>query len=152
MFAVESARDILSTVDTQARLWSEDGGSGQTINVDFIQFHQVLAFMPLGMFTALFRPLPGEVLNLFGVLAGLENFLLLILFFRAFRGMRRRELNNPLILWAILFVLSWAGVYGLISYQSFGTAVRFRLQILPVLLCLLLYLGRRRQIVKKPIS
>ncbi|MCL5062099.1 MAG: hypothetical protein M1443_02670 [Nitrospirae bacterium] len=148
-FNVEAAQDVLTILDTVSRSWSEDGGSGQTIQADFTQIHQALAFIPLGMFTALFRPLPGEVLNPFGLLAGLENLILLLLLLRAAIRTKLHDLKNPVVMWASLFVLTWAIVYGFISYQNLGTAVRFRLQILPVLLCLLLYLGRQRKFAKK---
>jgi len=34
-------------------------------------------------------------------------------------------------------------IYAFVSSQNFGTAVRYRVQILPLMLGLLLYLGRR---------
>src|ERR1019366_3292173 len=34
-------------------------------------------YAPLGMFSALFRPLPGDVMNAFGVLASVEDVILL---------------------------------------------------------------------------
>ena len=96
------------------------------------------------MFTALFRPLPGEVLNPFGWLAGFENAVLLALCGRAVLRTRFRELRDPIVLWAVSFVIVWAIVYGFASYQNLGTAVRFKLQVLPILLGLLFYFGRRR--------
>jgi hypothetical protein len=129
-----------------SRLWNY-GGSAQVITTDFTRIDQLIAFIPFGAFTALFRPLPGEVLNLFGLLAGLENLLLLFLLSLAVIRTRWKDFKNPLVLWATLLVLTWATVYSFISFQNLGAAVRFKLQILPILLGLLLYLGRRRQIV-----
>jgi hypothetical protein len=144
-FAIGSFQDILATLDVWSRAWSEDGGSGQVINVDFTSIPKVLAFVPLGMFTALFRPLPGEVLNLFGLLAGLENAILIALFLLSVKRVSLNQLKDPVIFWLISLVFCWAVPYGFVSYQNLGTAVRFRLQILPVFLYLLLFLSRRRQ-------
>jgi hypothetical protein len=49
------------------------------------------------------------------------------------------------VLWAVLLVVIWASLYGPISYQNLGAAVRFRLQVLPVELLILLYLARPRR-------
>ncbi len=144
-FTIGSIQDILRTLNVLSRSWSEDGGSGQVINIEFTSIHNVLVFLPLGMFTALLRPLPGEIPNLFGLLAGLENLVLLALSFLAIKRTRLKELRDPVIGWLVLLVFTWAALYGFISYQNLGTAVRFRLQILPLFLCLLLYLSRNRR-------
>jgi hypothetical protein len=142
-FALETVSDIVSTANTWSQGWAE-GGSAQLIESEFTGIRSMIAFVPKGMFTALFRPLPGEVMNPFGLLAGLENAVILALLARAVVRTRWAELRDPLVLWAILLILVWAAIYGFVSYQNLGTAVRFRLQILPVLLLLLLYLGRAR--------
>ena len=145
-FNIASIQDLLMSLNTLSRLWNY-GGSAQVINTDFTRIDQLITFIPFGAFTALFRPLPGEVLNPFGLLAGLENLLLLFLLSLAALRTRWKDFQNPLVLWATLLVLTWATVYSFISFQNLGAAVRFKLQILPILLGLLLYLGRRRQIV-----
>lgn len=143
-FSLESLQDALATADVLSRSWAGEGGSGQEISADLSSIGQAVGFVPLGIFTALFRPLPGEVLNIFGLLAGIENLFLLVLFGLAIKRMDWKKLKHPLVVWAIALVLIWATVYGFLSYQNLGTAVRFKLQILPVLLGLLLYLGRRK--------
>lgn len=146
VFEIASLQDLLLSLNTLSRLWNY-GGSAQVISTDFTQIDQLITFIPFGAFTALFRPLPGEVLNPFGLLAGLENLLLLFLLCLAALRTRWKDFKNPIVLWATLLVLTWATVYSFISFQNLGAAVRFKLQILPILLSLLLYLGRRRQIV-----
>ena len=81
-------------------------------------------------------------MNPFGMLAGLEDLVLLGLLMRALRRFRREYLQRPVIVWAILFVVIWSALYGVISSHNLGAAVRFRLQILPVFLLLLIYLGK----------
>ena len=100
----------------------------------------MIAFLPIGAFTALFRPLPLEVRNAFGLLAGLENAYMLGLFVV---GMTRRGFGwfrQPVLLWALTTLLVWGAVYGFVSYQNLGSAFRFRVQVAPILLLLGLYL------------
>jgi hypothetical protein len=47
--------------------------------------------------------------------------------------------------WAVLLIVVWAAAYGFVSYQNLGGAVRYRLQILPVLVGLLLYIVASRR-------
>ncbi|MDQ3606039.1 MAG: hypothetical protein M3418_07635, partial [Gemmatimonadota bacterium] len=110
-------------------------------DVQFTSIGGMLAFLPIGAFRALFRPLPGEVMNPFGILAGFENLFLLALGALAFWRARLRRLGEPLVQWALLLILIWAAFYGFVS-SNLGAAVRFKLQILPVLLLLLLHLSR----------
>lgn len=138
-----SIDDILEAVSAVSDALSY-GGSAQEIGTNLSSVRALLAFAPIGAFTALFRPLPGEILNPFGLLAGLENLALLLLLLLALRRTRREDLCEPVVLWALALVVTWAGVYGLISSHNLGAAVRFKLQILPVLLGLLLYLSRQR--------
>jgi hypothetical protein len=142
-FAIETIGDLLSAANYWSQGWAE-GGSAQVLSGEFTGIGSMLAFLPLGMFTALFRPLPGEVMNAFGLLAGLENAFVLGLLALALARTRWRDLRDPLVLWAVLVVLTWSSVYSFVSYQNLGTAVRFRLQILPILLLLLLHLAARR--------
>jgi hypothetical protein len=140
-FALDSVNDLLETTTKLSSSFSH-GGSAQEVGFEFTGISSMIAFMPLGAFTALFRPLPGEVHNFFGLLAGLENLLLLILLFLAVIRVRWHKLREPLIIWAILLIIIWASAYGFVSYQNLGTAVRYKLQILPILLGLLLYFSR----------
>lgn len=118
-------------------------GGSQIGDVRFTSIGDLILYVPWGVFTALFRPLPGDVISVFGILASLENVMLLILLGMAVKRTRLRELKEPIVMWAILLVLIWAIVYGFVS-QNLGTVVRYKLQILPILLGLLLYLSRRR--------
>lgn len=132
---------VIESVTGTSAGWS--GGSAQNAKVMLSGPSDVVAFLPRGIFTALFRPLPGEVRNPFGLLAGLEDVVLLVLAWRALVRLRLRVLREPAVQWATLFTFAWASVYGFLSSQNFGAGVRFKLQILPVLLGLLLYVGRR---------
>lgn len=118
--------------------------AGSTKRFEFYSINDMLIFYPYGLFTALFRPLPGEVMNVFGLLAGIENLFLISLLYLSFKRSNIRELNDPLVLWAISIILFWSLIYAFISPLNPGAAVRYRLQILPLLLGLLLLFSRKR--------
>lgn len=99
----------------------------------------VLFFIPKGLFSALFRPLPADVHNIFALFAGLEDAFMLILFVLAVKRARLWKLKNPICIWAALSVMLWAVLYGFVSFNM-GSICRYRMQILPVFLGLLLYL------------
>jgi hypothetical protein len=138
---LETVRDVYETTESISQGFAE-GGSAQIATVQFTGLRSMLTFAPIGAFTALFRPLPGEIRNMFGMLAGLENALLLGLAVAALVRTRLASLRQPLVLWALVLVALWAGVYGFVSYHNLGGAARFKLQILPVLLVLLAHLAR----------
>jgi len=149
-FDVESAAGLVKTTDyishTAAKGAVEEGGSSQAV-AKFHDLRGMAMFVPIGAFTALFRPLPGEILNPFGFLASLENLLLLTLTVRAISRSQWKDLRQPLVLWATTVVLVWSVVYGFASTQNLGTGARWKLQILPLLVGLLCYLGRRREMI-----
>lgn len=142
-FNVETSEDLFLTTNRISRSWSH-GGSGQQVRTEFTSLGSIVSFLPQGVTAALFRPLPFEILNPFGLIAGFENAALLFLLWQAIKRSRRADLRDPVILWVILTITTWAVVYGFVSYQNLGSAVRFRLQVLPLLVCVLLYLSRRR--------
>jgi hypothetical protein len=138
-FNLETTQDLVTTTQSISSSWAR-GGSAQEIAQSFTSVQSMIAFMPIGSFTALFRPLPFEVPNAFGMMAGLENAFILSLFVI---GIRRRGfgwLRQPILLWAVSAVLIWGAIYGFASYQNLGTAFRFRAQVVPILLLLGLYL------------
>ena len=138
-FSLETTQDLVTRTDQISGAWAR-GGSAQQIEGGFTSIRSMIAFMPIGAFTALFRPLPFEISNAFGMLAGLENAFLLSLFVV---GLMRRGLGcfrQPVLLWALTTLLVWSAVYGFASYQNLGSAFRFRVQVVPILLLLGLYL------------
>ncbi len=139
-FRIASAEELIATTDALSQSWMR-GGSAQAIGGGFDSLQSMITFIPIGAFTALFRPLPLEVPNIFGILAGLENAVLLLLILL---GLFRRGvgwLGQPILLWAAATLFIWAAIYGFVSYQNLGTAFRFRVQVVPILLLLGLYLS-----------
>jgi len=149
-FQIETTQELVEQTDKISQNWAQ-GGSGQKIEGGFNSISSMVMFLPAGMFTALFRPLPGEILNPFGLLAGAEDALLLGMLLRAiYKGRWRRMMSEPIIAWAIAVLIIWSAIYGFASYQNLGTAVRFRLQVMPILLLVLIYLANRRRIAFVP--
>ena len=119
-------------------------GGGSTIQANRISgFGGTIIGLPLAIFTALFRPMFWEAKNLFSFLQSLDNLFLFLLLFVAIKRTKWRELADPLLLWAVVLILLWAALYGLVVF-NLGTLARYKLQILPVFLGVLLYLSRRR--------
>lgn len=138
-FNIATADDLVLRTDDLSQNWAR-GGSGQKIEGGFQSIETMVAFMPVGVVTALFRPLPGEVLSPFGIVASAENALLIWLILGTLRRRRLARLRDPVLMWMVLTILAWASVYGFISYQNLGSAFRFKLQVMPLLLLLILAL------------
>ena len=137
-FAELSLQEIFFSVDTVGRAFADAGSSiGPPPNLDSAQ--AILLHIPYAVVAMLFRPLPGEVMNPFGLLAGLENLLVIYLLARAAAAFTWSKVD-PTICWATLYVLLWAALHGMVL-QNFGTSVRFRLQIMPLMLATLAYLA-----------
>ena len=144
-FEIETKRDAVERYDALSRGWGDVGGSGQVIESNLTDPIQLLAFAPVAGFTALFRPMPFEIPSVFGTLSGLENLLLLMLFCRALLRVRLAHFRNSAIAAGLLFIVVWILLYGPISYQNLGTAVRFKLQVLPILLALFIAIGMKKK-------
>jgi hypothetical protein len=143
MFQVSGTDQLIERADSMSKAWGR-GGSGQ-VAPSFKSVGDVLLFAPIGMFSAVFRPLPGEILNPFGLIAGFENVLLFFVFFLMWRKLRKTDSKDSLVVFCFTYIFIWAFIYGFISYQNLGTAARFKLQILPFILMLPFYLNHLRQ-------
>lgn len=142
-YKAATARELIEAV-AQRGSGFDRGGSAEDVKVAISGWGDLIRYAPQGAFSALFRPLPGEVLNPFGLMAGLEDAVLILLAIRALIRMRGRVFGQPVILAAIALLIVWSLLYGLISAHNMGAAVRYRLQVLPVMILVMLYLGQRR--------
>jgi hypothetical protein len=140
-FRISSFEDLLDSRSAAHSSFEGGGSTFQGIEVDGM-LSGVLK-IPQAVFLALYRPLPLEVPNAFGWIQGFDNLFLLCLTLRAALRTRWRELLSPPVLWSVLFVVSWAGVYGFVV-ANYGSLARYKLQVMPIFLYLLIYLGRRR--------
>ena len=116
------------------------GGSFNEWHKSFSNYSDVFEFLPLGIFTALYRPLPGEVTGIFGLLAGIQNLVLLLVTIHAIFYIRKSYLYAPLFQWMIAIIVCWLSVYSFLSFSNFGANERYKIQIIPIILGLLLYI------------
>ena len=138
---IETTNDAFEARSYAAHSFS---GGGSSFDIPaFNDIEGIIRYAPIGVFTALFRPLPFEIDGIAGLLAGFENLFLLILLIMAIKRTKVRELLQPFVLWDITIVLIWAAFYGMVA-RNFGSLARYKLQILPFLFGLLIYLGRNR--------
>lgn len=138
-FNLENTRDLVTRTDQIATSWAI-GGSAQQIEGGFKSISSMIAFIPYGSFTALFRPLPFEIMNPFGIMAGLENAFILSLFAIGLMRSGFGWISHPILFWAVATLVVWSAAYGFASYQNLGTAFRFRAQVVPILFLLGLFL------------
>ena len=141
-FNMSNVDSILQEMNTNIKNKSQ-GGSKLSSATEIRSVKDVVLFAPVGIFTALFRPLPGDILTPIGLMASLEGLVLLFLFIKAFLRTKLLELKEPLIITVVFMVIFWAFLYGF-SSQNLGTIVRWKTQILPLYLGLTLYLSRSR--------
>jgi hypothetical protein len=135
------ASDLLEATRNVNRGW-ERANSSLVMEGGPDSLWELALFTPESMFIAYFRPLPGDVPNLFGWLAGIENCGLLVGSIWALFRFRFAYLRQDLFLWGTALLLSWGLAYSVVAYKDLGTAVRFKLQILPILLGIVGFLMR----------
>lgn len=142
---IATADDLVTRTRVLMRGFSA-GGSGGSVDLtsSIVSLPLMVAFLPVGIITVLFRPFPGEIMNPFGILAGFENLVFIILAISCVRALRdsvvrRRMLAEPIFIWAVLLVIVWCSAYGLVSMENLGASVRFRLPIITVFVGLLMW-------------
>ena len=119
-----------------------ESGAGLTL-AEAQDLWQTPSGLLLVIFTGLFRPLPFDVKNILVAVAALENSILLILLMvSAFKYLRWSFLKSPIIVWAVTYSLIWSAAYGLLVLTNFGAGARYRLQVLPFILLVILLLLR----------
>jgi hypothetical protein len=139
---LDRGADLLEATRTLTGGWDR-ANSSLKLDVELNSTWDLLLFTPQSVFIAFFRPLPGDVPNLFGWFAGCENLGLLLLSLWALFRLRLRHFRNPVFLWGAALVMTWGLFYSVVAYKDLGTAVRFKVQILPIMLGLIVFLLRR---------
>jgi hypothetical protein len=114
-----------------------------------------LAYAPVALLTSLFRPAIFEARNLLMLANALEMTVLTLLFFRILftrnlRGVRREVMDDPFLVFCLVFVITFGIAVGLAS-TNLGTLSRYRSPILPFFAVLLVVLGRPRR-ARSPVT
>ena len=95
-------------------------------------------FIP-NFFTAVFRPQLYDAKNPFMLLAAIENTILLYFFVKYFLFKIHLFLKNKYLKFLLSFIFAWSLLYVIISPTNLGMAFRFKLQIMPALIMVILY-------------
>jgi hypothetical protein len=140
---LDRAADLLEATQTLTGGWDR-ANSSLKLDVELNSTWDLMLFTPESVFIAFFRPLPGDVNTVFGWFAGFENLGLLLLSTWALLRVRFRHFQNPLFIWASALLLTWGLAYSVVAYKDLGSGVRYKLQILPVMLGMIAFLIRRR--------
>mgnify|MGYP000639100901 CR=1 FL=1 len=133
--SVHSVDKIFETIYISASNMSE-GGSAIEVNDISTLVGYIYYYIP-NIFTSIFRPMFYDVTNVFTLLNAVENIILLYLVI-TYILLRPLEIwNNKYLKALILFILTWSLIYVIISPTNLGIAVRFKLQVLPVILIII---------------
>jgi hypothetical protein len=136
---VDPTADLFQSTQSFTRGWDK-ANSAMHPDMELNSLTDLILFTPQSFFAAYFRPLPGDLPHLFGWIAGCEDLVLLLLSTFALFKLRRYHWRNHFFLWGATLLLTWGLAYSLVTYKDLGTAVRFRLQIMPVLLGMVWFL------------
>lgn len=128
---------ILEAMATTSRGYASVEATGAK-GIDFSSSDAMVASWPLAFFSGLFRPLPFDINNPFTALAAVENTVVLFLAFVALFRFRLSYLRDSLVLWPLLFTVMWTSIHGFIVLVNFGSGVRYKLQMWPFFLLLLI--------------
>ena len=112
------------------------GGSSVGVHVISGLGDYILWFFP-NLFTTLFRPMPWDIRNAFTLIAAIENVILFYLFYKYIFKNWSKIYANKYLKFYILLIFSWSLLYVIISPTNLGMAVRFKLQVLPLMLILI---------------
>jgi hypothetical protein len=123
-----------------------DGASHYEIGTSETSLQKQLAFAPLAVATALFRPFPFEANNALAFVASLESFALTAIVLRTLlRGGLRRAfsviMSNPVLTASLAFALLFGIGVGLVS-ANFGSLSRYRMPLIPFWATLVLVLAK----------
>jgi len=111
---------------------------GSSVGVHIITgFGDYLLWFPMNFFTSLFRPMFWDVRNPFTLVAAIENMILLYYFYKYVIKNWGRIFANKYLKFYILLTFAWSLLYVIISPTNLGMAVRFKLQVLPLMLALI---------------
>lgn len=129
---VTSFNDIFERLYSVAKLMSFGGSAIEVNNISTL-WGYLYYYIP-NLFTALFRPMFYDVNSLFTLFNAVENTLLLYVCVRYILLKPLEILTNKYLRVLLLFVFIWSLLYVVVSSANLGAAVRFKLQVLPIIL------------------
>jgi hypothetical protein len=127
----------------------KNAGSGYDLGVLDGTWESIVRLAPAAINVALFRPYLWEVKNPLMALSALETAVMLMLtlyFLLKYHLHAIRAMADPLVLFCLLFSLSFALAVGVSTY-NFGTLNRYKIPLIPFYLVFIVLLSRG---LKKP--
>lgn len=146
------------TAEIQAAGERVEGGSSYSLgDTSSRSLAGQLAYAPLALGTALFRPVLFEVRNPQMLINALETTILMLLFVRAvfqrsWRWIKDEVVKSPMLMFCVVYAFSFAVAVGLAS-TNLGTLSRYRIPMVPFFAALLLVLSApavREQRILRP--
>lgn len=125
----ESPIDVYANID---RSWAR-ANSRLDVEVDFGNLTEVMEFVPIGCLIALYCPMPWQAHNFPSALASIESCFVLLMTIIALLKLRRCHWTDKIFVWGVMLVVMWSLVYSLIAFRDLGSAVRFRSQVIPIM-------------------
>lgn len=141
--------DSLYSIDNLAqRAWitaydirfytGKDAGSGYSLGEQDGTWQTMLTLAPAAVNVTLFRPYLWEVRNPFMLIMAFESLILLVLVIRFVAlGGYRLVLKDPFLIFSVCFSITFAFAVGVSTY-NFGTLMRYKIPMLPIILIPLL--------------
>jgi hypothetical protein len=143
----EYALDTFTTRTLQLQQLGRRGGSAFALSGETpTTFAGQFAYAPAALLTSLFRPFLFEVHNIPSLVNAVETTALTILFVRILftrnlANVRRQIVDNPFLVFCVVFVMAFGIAVGLAA-SNLGTLSRYRSPLLPFFVVLLLVLGK----------
>lgn len=123
--------------------FAESGGGSTLAAKDISSPSKFVMTLPYLIFTTIYRPLPFDVNNAFSLLACIENMFLLVMTFMALKKIRWSHFKSASFLTLMTYITVWSVAYAGPGSANLGTAVRYKISMLPVLLIVMYGLIKR---------
>lgn len=126
---------VEAAAHTSSNIAGSDAGSVYNLGTPGAGTGGILALVVPAIVVTFFRPFPWEIHNALSVLSAAESFLFLfftlfILFKIGPRSILKTLLANPIILFCLLFAVTFAIPVGIAS-NNFGSLVRYKIPCIP---------------------
>ncbi len=143
-YSLDSIAERSYITSNDIRYWTgRNAGSGYDIGTQDGTWQTLVTLAPKAIGVSLFRPYLWEVSNPLMLLSAIESSFLLLLTFRVFPSFLRSRNLSPLMIFLIVFSLTFAFAVGVSTY-NFGTLSRYKIPLLPFYLALLVTVQKRK--------
>ena len=114
-------------------------GGSRTDTYDYTTLSDYFYYFIPNTFTTLFRPMLFDITNPFTLVSACENIVLFLLCIKYIVLNIHNLVKNKYIVFLLFYIFSWLLFYVMVSPGNLGTAVRFKLQVIPIILMVIGY-------------